>query len=57
MPDPMELWRQGDGSDPGLEGGIWYAREDSNLRPLAPQASALSAELRAHAPISVVRTR
>jgi hypothetical protein len=25
----------------------WYAREDSNLWPLAPEASALSAELRA----------
>jgi hypothetical protein len=27
---------------------VWYAREDSNLWPLAPEASALSAELRAH---------
>jgi len=26
----------------------WYARQDSNLRPLTPEASALSAELRAH---------
>lgn len=26
----------------------WYARCDSNTRPLAPEASALSAELRAH---------
>ena len=26
----------------------WRAREDSNLRPPAPQAGALSAELRAH---------
>ncbi len=26
---------------------MWYAREDSNLWPLAPEASALSAELRA----------
>jgi hypothetical protein len=26
----------------------WYARQDSNLWPLAPEASALSAELRAH---------
>jgi hypothetical protein len=26
---------------------VWYAREDSNLWPLAPEASALSAELRA----------
>jgi hypothetical protein len=26
----------------------WRARQDSNLRPLTPQASALSAELRAH---------
>src|ERR671910_207639 len=26
---------------------LWYAREDSNLWPLAPEASALSAELRA----------
>jgi hypothetical protein len=32
-----------------LAGGVWgwYAREDSNLWPLAPEASALSAELRA----------
>jgi hypothetical protein len=28
---------------------FWYAREDSNLWPLAPEASALSAELRAQA--------
>ena len=27
---------------------IWRAREDSNLRPLAPETSALSPELRAH---------
>src|SRR5680860_392605 len=27
---------------------VRYARQDSNLRPLAPEASALSAELRAH---------
>ena len=27
---------------------LWYARRDLNARPLAPQASALSAELRAH---------
>lgn len=26
----------------------WYARQDSNLRPPAPQADALSAKLRAH---------
>ena len=26
----------------------WYAREDSNLRPLGPQPNALSSELRAH---------
>ncbi len=26
----------------------WRAREDSNLRPLAPETSALSPELRAH---------
>ena len=26
---------------------LWYARQDSNLRPLTPEASALSAELRA----------
>ncbi len=26
----------------------WYALQDSNLRPLAPEASALFAELRAH---------
>ncbi len=26
---------------------FWYARQDSNLRPLTPEASALSAELRA----------
>jgi hypothetical protein len=33
----------------GNRGGTssWYAREDSNLWPLAPEASALSAELRA----------
>ena len=30
-----------------LSSGSWYARQDSNLRPLAPEASALSAELRA----------
>ncbi len=27
----------------------WYARQDLNLRPLAPEANALSPELRAHA--------
>ena len=26
----------------------WYARQDLNLRPLPPQGSALSPELRAH---------
>src|SRR5690606_19971671 len=26
----------------------WYARQDSNLRPIAPEAIALSPELRAH---------
>jgi hypothetical protein len=30
-----------------LRGFSWYARQDSNLWPLAPEASALSAELRA----------
>ncbi|CCF86250.1 hypothetical protein NITHO_940008 [Nitrolancea hollandica Lb] len=25
----------------------WYARQDSNLRPFAPEANALSTELRA----------
>ena len=28
----------------------WRTREDSNLRPLAPEASALSTELREHSP-------
>ena len=34
--------------DPAISGGVLRrAREDSNLRSLAPQASALSTELRA----------
>ena len=36
----------------------WRARGDSNARPLAPQASALSAELRArtyHGPVLIFR--
>ncbi len=36
---------------------LWYARQDSNLRPLTPEASALSAELRAHECLeSIART-
>lgn len=31
----------------GKETGTWYARQDLNLRPLAPEANALSPELRA----------
>jgi hypothetical protein len=34
---------------------MWCAREDSNLRPLPPQGSALSPELRAHAMVPKVR--
>ncbi len=33
-----------------VRGRKWYARGDSNLRPLGPQPSALSTELRAHVP-------
>jgi hypothetical protein len=40
--------RVGEMRNPALDAG-WRAREDLNLRPLAPQANALSAELRAHA--------
>ena len=38
-----------------MECGVWCAREDSNLRPLPPQGSALSRELRAHAMVPKVR--
>lgn len=34
----------------------WCAREDSNLRPLPPQGSALSPELRAHEVDAAVRS-
>ena len=37
------------------ESEVWCAREDSNLRPLPPQGSALSPELRAHAMVPKVR--
>lgn len=30
---------------PNIQGEIWSEREDSNLRPLAPEASALPAAL------------
>jgi hypothetical protein len=33
--------------DPAYRGGLWRARQDSNLRPSAPEADALSAELQA----------
>ena len=33
---------------------FWYAREDSNLRPLSPQPSALSPELRALVPELII---
>lgn len=33
---------------PANRRGRWYAEQDSNLRPLPPQGSALSSELPAH---------
>ena len=39
-----------------LEVKKWCAREDSNLRPLPPQGSALSPELRAHEVDAAVRS-
>ena len=39
---PFDLVAEGKGTE------NWYARQDLNLRPLAPEASALSPELRAH---------
>lgn len=41
------------GSPTSFTTNFWRAREDSNLRPPAPQAGALSAELRAHSPTNV----
>ena len=38
-------------------GAIWYARQDLNLRPLPPQGSALSPELRAHLGIHLAEGR
>ena len=47
-PEPVRVFRSFQCDCTRIGSGRGYAREDSNLWPLAPEASALSAELRAH---------
>jgi hypothetical protein len=46
-PDPSTADPSGAENPLGLRVLVKHARQDSNLRPLAPEASALSTELRA----------